>query len=427
MERKILLQEISDILARRENITKKKAEAFVRTFFEVVEQGLASDQFVKVKGFGTFKLVAVGERESINVNTGERIQIGGHTKISFLPDANFKNLVNRPFAHFETIVLPDDADLDKLSEIDEEMATQLPEHAEEDNTESEDAATAAEEAAEESELPSEPAAQPETPKAPDETTAEPAENISAPDETPADEAEPLTAPDETPADKAEPFTAPDETEIQQDDTPEEAAGTETQQPATGDTKVVIVPAPPTPFNWWKAIVIFLAILVLMVASYFAGYFRLFCPCEFEEWFRPQSALVAPQQKQPTPRKARPAHTAGRAPKPAVRTAPQQAPKDSVQAQPAKAEAQPAAPARPSDDALRKQAAQYPQVQGGKYLIVGTRKIYKLRRGDDLYHLAKDEYGHKDFARYIIAYNHFENPDNLGYDTPVKLPELTERR
>ena len=72
--------------AADETLDKKTCEAFARTLFEVVEEALLSDKFVKVKGFGTFKLVAVSDRESVNINTGERFQIEGHTKVSFIPD-----------------------------------------------------------------------------------------------------------------------------------------------------------------------------------------------------------------------------------------------------------------------------------------------------------------------------------------------------
>ena len=85
MEKRILLQELSELLAAREKLTKKKAETFAKAFFEIIESGLDKDKFVKIKGFGTFKLVSVSERESVNVSTGERFQISGHTKISFTP------------------------------------------------------------------------------------------------------------------------------------------------------------------------------------------------------------------------------------------------------------------------------------------------------------------------------------------------------
>ena len=107
MEKKYTLQDLSALLAERESLSPEQAEDFVRTFFELTEEGLLKDSFVKVTGFGTFKLVEVSERESVNINTGERFQISGHNKISFTPDGTLRELVNRPFAHFTTVTLND--------------------------------------------------------------------------------------------------------------------------------------------------------------------------------------------------------------------------------------------------------------------------------------------------------------------------------
>ena len=114
MDNKILLQDITEFLCRRSDITQREAEQFVRSFFEVIQQGLERDQYVKIKGFGTFKLVEVGQRESVNIKTGERFQINGHTKVSFTPDNSLKDLVNRPFAHFQTVILNDETAIEEL-------------------------------------------------------------------------------------------------------------------------------------------------------------------------------------------------------------------------------------------------------------------------------------------------------------------------
>ena len=114
MDNKILLQDIADFLCYRSGITKREAEQFVRAIFEVIQQGLERYQYVKIKGFGTFKLVEVGQRESVNINTGERFQINGHTKVSFTPDTSLKDLVNRPFSHFQTVILNDETAIEEL-------------------------------------------------------------------------------------------------------------------------------------------------------------------------------------------------------------------------------------------------------------------------------------------------------------------------
>ena len=125
MEKKYTLQDLSALLAERESLSPEQAEDFVRTFFELTEEGLLKDSFVKVTGFGTFKLVEVSERESVNINTGERFQISGHNKISFTPDGTLRELVNRPFAHFTTVTLNDNTPETAL-EAAEQTANEAP-------------------------------------------------------------------------------------------------------------------------------------------------------------------------------------------------------------------------------------------------------------------------------------------------------------
>lgn len=132
MKKKLLLQDFSEYLVKSEGINKKDADKFVRSFFEVIEEGLLEDKFVKIKGFGTFKLVSVSERESVNINTGERFMISEHTKVSFTPDTTMKDLVNRPFAHFEAVDLNDNTDTKEFEVIDEEMEEETDEEIEED-------------------------------------------------------------------------------------------------------------------------------------------------------------------------------------------------------------------------------------------------------------------------------------------------------
>lgn len=117
MDNKILLQNLAEALAARTGMTKRKADTFVRAFFDLAEEGLTTESILKIKGFATFKIVTVSDRESVNINTGERFQIIGHEKISFLPDNAFKELVNRPFNHFTTINLDDDFDISELDSV----------------------------------------------------------------------------------------------------------------------------------------------------------------------------------------------------------------------------------------------------------------------------------------------------------------------
>ena len=112
MNEKITLQDIINLLCAKHDMTKKDAELFVKTMFDLIEEALANEKYVKIKGFGTFKLTEVDARESVNVNTGERFEIQGHSKVTFTPDTTMKDLINKPFAHFETVVLNDGVELE---------------------------------------------------------------------------------------------------------------------------------------------------------------------------------------------------------------------------------------------------------------------------------------------------------------------------
>ena len=137
MEKKLLLQEVADLLATKTGISRKAADNFSRLFFDLIVEGLTKDKYVKIKGLGTFKIVSVGERESINIHTGERIQISGHNKITFTQDPFIKDLVNKPFAHFQTVPLNDETELSELEEVDKLSAIQSNTTEEEDETQEE--------------------------------------------------------------------------------------------------------------------------------------------------------------------------------------------------------------------------------------------------------------------------------------------------
>lgn len=109
------LKELSRSLSRY-GLKVSDAEEFASILVDVLNEGLRTDKQVKIKGLGTFKVTSVSARESVNVNTGERIVLDGHDKISFTPDATMRDIVNAPFAQFETVNIEDDADISKIEE-----------------------------------------------------------------------------------------------------------------------------------------------------------------------------------------------------------------------------------------------------------------------------------------------------------------------
>ena len=99
---------LAERLSQEGGMSKAAAEQFVKNFFDIISQRVLSEGLVKVKGLGTFKLLQMEDRESVNVNTGERFTIDGHQKISFVPDADLKERINKPFAAFETVVITEE-------------------------------------------------------------------------------------------------------------------------------------------------------------------------------------------------------------------------------------------------------------------------------------------------------------------------------
>ena len=119
MNNKLTIQELATLLSVKSGKDVYETERFIREFITVVSEGLFSDKMVKVKGLGTFKIVLVEDRESIHVNTGERILIPAHYKCSFLPDNELKELVNRPFSIFETTEIGDAASFQDMEMADD--------------------------------------------------------------------------------------------------------------------------------------------------------------------------------------------------------------------------------------------------------------------------------------------------------------------
>lgn len=118
---KISIHDLLQILVARHKLDKRDAAIFVSAMFDVIQTNLEKDKIVKVKGLGTFKIIDVDDRESVNVNTGERVLIEGHNKITFTPDAFMKELVNKPFSQFETVVLNEGVDFEDTNASEESI------------------------------------------------------------------------------------------------------------------------------------------------------------------------------------------------------------------------------------------------------------------------------------------------------------------
>lgn len=217
MNNKVTFPELVEQVAQYANTSKRMSELFLKELFATISQSLIDGESVKVKGIGTFKLTEVSPRKSVDVNTGEEIEIPGHKKLSFAPDKDMAEAINQPFMHFETEILDDDVTDDQLAAIDageptEAPAADTPAEEEADDTAAAEAPIAAEE---EVVMPpvfvapvEEP--EPEDAEAGAEAPVEPSEEAPAEEETPAE------VPAQEPADEPEDAVTEEETEIEEE-------------------------------------------------------------------------------------------------------------------------------------------------------------------------------------------------------------------
>ena len=364
---KITLAEIAEGLAKRKSMTKKDAEAFARVVFETIKDNIFSDELVKVKGLGTFKQATVESRESVNVNTGERIVIESHTKISFTPDKTLSDRVNKPFADFETVVLNDETSTEEMENIEPEVQNEPEVQAEA-------------EVPEKPEIPVEP-----------ETSVNPEAEIVTITEKPV-EPETVSGPEPEPAVAPEPevVSAPEPTPSLEP-APEAVAPVDTDNTEDGGSK--------KGYAW-----VFVLLLLVAGALYWLytnGYLNLSKqPAKAES----PTEQVVEEPAAVTDTTAISDITVTAAPNPAP-----------VAASTAKA-----------DPATL--AADYPQIENGEYWITGQKTVHVLEKGEDLSVLAKKYYDDKRLISYIIRFNHYTNSQasNLFVGAEVKIPELVKR-
>lgn len=404
MNEKITIQDIANSLKEKQGLTKKDAELFVKSMFDIMKEALASDKYVKVKGLGTFKLTEVESRESINVNTGERFEIQGHTKISFTPDTTLKEQINKPFSHFETVILNDGVDFE---DIPTENLEPQPEETE--------VATKKQEVVELVEIVQPEETTIETPSTPDvEPTEEPKEEtieetveeiIEEPViEEPATE-EPVVEQETTQENEPE-ETLPIEEPVQAEETPaipEEtvvATETSTQEQAK-------------PSEEKKTSAVLMGIIVFLLLVILFGAYWLF--------FKPETATQTfpsvPVQQETTT---------------AVQTSPEaNQPSEEPSIEPKQEEA--ASPAtEPKITAIEPLATpvkneRVPSLADTlEYKIIGTKSLYTLQSGETIIKASVKFFGSKKYWPYIANYNRdvIKNVDNVPVGTQIKIPELT---
>ena len=382
-EQKLTLSDLATGLSRRASLPMRYSEDFVRSFFKIIADGLMHDNLVKVKGFGTFKLIGIEARESINVNTGERFEIAGHTKVSFTPDPVLRDAVNKPFVEFDTVILNDGIDTALMEATDDEV---LNESIVETQPVVEEAPT--EKIAQLVEQP----IQEETAEEPvqEEVVEKPIQEDAFVEEPVQEEAieEPVQE------DEVEDEEVLDESEDEEENI-EEPTFEETEMRDNFDTM-------PESNNGHSALWMVLGALLFTAIGYCLGYY--WHPIALPELCSEKTESVKP--------------TAQPAAVPAT-------PNEGVPADSTVTTSDSTATAAPTADSVA--AADYPQLEGGEYLIVGVLANDTMKVGKMLTKMAIQYYGDKDLYKYICTMNNIENPDVVPLNMPLLIPKLQKKQ
>ncbi len=243
MNNKVTFPELVEQVAQYANTSKRMSELFLKELFATISQSLIDGESVKVKGIGTFKLTEVSPRKSVDVNTGEEIEIPGHKKLSFAPDKDMAEAINQPFMHFETEILDDDVTDDQLAAIDAGVPTEAPTEAAPAEEETDDTTATEPPAAEAPAAADEEVVMPPVFVAPvEEPESEEAETeaeapVEPSEEVPAEEEAPAEVPVQELADEPEEAVSEEKAEIEEEAEPESVTEVEPSAVAEPEDEV----------------------------------------------------------------------------------------------------------------------------------------------------------------------------------------------
>lgn len=540
-EKKFQLQDLAEQLAREQGISSQEALEFVRTFFELTEEGILKDSLVKVSGFGTTKLVIVNERESVNIHTGERFQIGKHSKITFTPDNTLRDLVNSPFALLSTTTLYDDTPEEELDSVpiieddfsDDSEDTLRPEEVTNDSEQvlvaealsseahntslhTDDSTEVAkglqsDESSTADVVPQESLSE--------ELPSEDNDNVSVEEDFSATEFSRTTAADtiledsstqvdansieftssstaddnlsySTSSEKTLLQSSNESAESRQDEeeetlitttTQDEELGKETTSdfsgnPASVDVTLTTIPAETekkpshitniqgeihvttdnlnhkeqhhrTRFN----VLLVAFVLLLVVLSYFAGYYHWLCPNCPQSHVVPTTQLANNAQHNPkvddsvTTLPGKNSDSTAKTPPPtdtSSSTSDAQTNDATATSSPEKTKKEEkAAPqatttqtiivksqhlSSQQKEQLLAKSRQWQQLPHGKSIIVGTYASHVVQTGESIPRLAKRYYGSSNYANYIVLFNHIKDPDVIKVGQQIKMPQLLQQ-
>lgn len=403
MSNKLSIQDLASAYAEKSGTDQKSALAFVKTVFEIVEEFISTDKVVKIKGFGTFKLISVSDRESVNVNTGERIVIAGHTKLSFTPDATLRDAVNRPFADFETTPINENTSIEAMEKLPSHNEALPSEEGSEDYAEEQNLVVVEETVLEEP-------SSPELPTSYDESVETMA---SAEDERVGEDLQVETKEEAMPVetnDEAMPVETKEEVlpvipvHKPNDDNP--------SYPMSEEPIADPVPGKAGKSHAWLYTII---TLLLMAVSYVGGHYQILNNISIDLYTETHSD--APQEKETSPEETD-----------NLLLSEEMA--DTLQNDTSAVDStlapSPAVPAAPQEDPAEI-AKYFPQVPGGEYWIVGDAGyVHHMQVGETLYRIARKELGDQNLVRYLIVFNKFEDPNIIHTGDPIRIPKLVKK-
>lgn len=378
---KLTLNNIAKVLVEKNGLEPKEAMMFTTAMFDLIHDRLNEEGIVKVKGLGTFKMIRVEARESINVRTGERVLIGSHAKITFTPDAVMKELVNKPFSQFETVVLNDDVE---FTDMKSEETT--------DETNNSEQSESLVDVVSEGGTP-EPAPEP-APEPVAEPTPEPAPVVAP---------EPVAevAPEPTPVVAPEPTREVPEPTVPSADEESEENTSAVQTCYEEDEEES---------HWHRNIGWAFLVLVLMAASAVGGYLYGVgqIPSQTAMADTVSAVKVNPVVTDTLVNDSLKADSV------AVKTEAKHEDKAASEEQPQE---------KTSQNLHDKYAEMDARVRTGAYKITGLDREVKVRAGDNLKRIARRELGSDDMVCYIEVFNKMNASAELKEGQTIKIPAL----
>lgn len=390
---KLTLNNIAKVLVEKNGLEPKEAMMFTTAMFDLIHDRLNEEGIVKVKGLGTFKMIRVEARESINVRTGERVLIDSHAKITFTPDAVMKELVNKPFSQFETVVLNDDVE---FTDMKSEETT--------DETNNSEQSESLVDVVSEGETP-EPAPEPVAEVAPEPAPEVAPEPVAEPTPEPAPVVAPEpvaeVAPEPTPVVAPEPTrevpepTVPSADEESEENTSAVQTGYEEDEEES---------------HWHRNIGWAFLVLVLMAASAVGGYLYGVgqIPSQTAMADTVSAVKVNPVVTDTLVNDSLKADSV------AVKTEAKHEDKAASEEQPQE---------KTSQNLHDKYAEMDARVRTGAYKITGLDREVKVRAGDNLKRIARRELGSDDMVCYIEVFNKMNASAELKEGQTIKIPAL----